>query len=314
MKPMKAEALVVEKLVKQFPVIGNPKLDGIRGIIRDGQVLSNSLKVFPNRFIQNWAGENADVLEGMDGELIVGDPTDPNVFSNTTGPIRAHSSEPDFTFYAFDLWNHPGGYRERYLELGNRLTGLTPTSYQRRICYVQSMECETLEEVYAYEEEQLLLGYEGIMLRGVHSKYKFGRATPTGGQLIKVKRFVDTEAEVIGFQELYSNQNEATKNEMGNTSRSSHKENKVPMNTLGALIVRGVFGDGTGYTVNIGTGFSAEQRQEIWNNRLPVTDKNGYTTPSKYLGEFAKFKYQEIGTKEAPRTPVFLGWRMKEDM
>ncbi len=336
MKPMKASPLDLNKIHLHLPteediaraeeekdnpnsefvlkrVYGSPKYDGIRGIIDKGQVLSNSLKVFPNKFIQAWAKENEEVLQGFDGELIVGEPNDPNVFNNTTGPIRAINSQPDFRFYVFDRWgDNDNNFLNRNENLIYSMMGLD--KLPPRVIIVHHVPLTTLEEIYAYEEEQLALGYEGIMLRNITTPYKFGRSYPTGGELVKVKRFVDTEAEVIGFQELCSNQNEATVNEMGNTARSSHKENKVPMDTLGALMIRGFFDDGTEYTVNIGTGFTAEQRQEIWDNRLPTTDKDGNTIRSKYLGEFAKFKYQDVGTQEAPRTPVFLGWRMKEDM
>ncbi len=298
---MKASPLDLNKIEQHFPVAGSPKLDGIRGIIHNGQVLSNSLKVFPNVFIQQWAKDNADKLQGLDGELIVGDPTDPNVFNNTTGPVRAIASKPDFRFHVFDRWNTgEDNFAKRHEDL---VWSLVQRDYAiPRVQIVHHTDLNNMDELLSYEQEQLLLGYEGIMLRNLTTPYKFGRSTASGGELVKVKRFVDTEAEVIGFQELYSNQNEATKNEMGNTARSSHKENKVPMDTLGALIVKGKFKNGFEYTVNIGTGFTAEQRQNFWNNR------------AKYLGEFVKFKYQEIGTQEAPRTPVFLGWRMKEDM
>ena len=49
----------------------SPKLDGIRAIIRDGVVMSRSLKPIPNKHVQRILG-NSPGIEGYDGELIVG--------------------------------------------------------------------------------------------------------------------------------------------------------------------------------------------------------------------------------------------------
>jgi DNA ligase-1 len=91
-------------------------------------------------------------------------------------------------------------------------------------------------------------------------------------------------------------------NNLGYSERTSHKENLVPMNTLGALTASGKFGDGAKYKIRIGTGFSSELRKEIWENR------------EKYLGKLVKFKYFPGGVKEAPRFPVFLGFREQFDI
>ena len=52
----------------------------------------------------------------------------------------------------------------------------------------------------------------------------------------------------------------------------------------------------------MGTGFTDEQRQEIWNNR------------NKYLGKLASVRYMSVGLKDKPRVPSFIGWRDKGDM
>jgi DNA ligase-1 len=92
------------------------------------------------------------------------------------------------------------------------------------------------------------------------------------------------------------NGNEATTNELGRTKRSSHAAGKTGRGDLGALIVN--FGD---VTFNIGTGFTDVERTDIWDNR------------DSFQGRLAKFKYFPVGVKEAPRHPVFLGWRDGSD-
>ena len=48
------------------------------------------------------------------------------------------------------------------------------------------------------------------MARHRHGLYKLGRSTFIEQGLIKLKRFEDGEAEIIGFKEKMLNQNEAT--------------------------------------------------------------------------------------------------------
>ena len=50
-------------------------------------------------------------------------------------------------------------------------------------------------------------GYEGLMLRAPDGPYKFGRSTVKENTLLKVKNFLDDEAEVIGFKEQTTNTN-----------------------------------------------------------------------------------------------------------
>ena len=68
-KPMLGIAVDTTKLV--FPIYASPKLDGIRVIIKDNQVLSRNGKTIPNIFVQSLLKS----YHGLDGELIVGHPT-----------------------------------------------------------------------------------------------------------------------------------------------------------------------------------------------------------------------------------------------
>jgi len=135
------------------------------------------------------------------------------------------------------------------------------------------------------------------MLRDPEALYKMGRATVTGGQLFKLKTFVDAEAEIIGYEEEMRNDNVAKKNEVGATKRSSHKENMVGKDRLGALVVR--MGE---IEFSIGSGFNASQRESMWAEK------------EELIGQLVKFKYFPTGSKDKPRFPVFLGIRHPEDL
>ena len=80
-KPMLAVEVDFNKL--RYPVYTQPKLDGIRVVFKDGVVYSRSLKAIPNKHVQALFRH----LQGVDGELIVGNPTAHDVFQKTTSGV-----------------------------------------------------------------------------------------------------------------------------------------------------------------------------------------------------------------------------------
>ena len=282
MKPMLACEVDLSKL--KFPVLASPKLDGVRALVRGGLVLSRSLKPIPNRHIQLMYGRPE--LEGLDGELILGDPTHPEAYRRTVSAIMSIEGEPDVDFHVFDRWDRDYPYNEVTLSYG-----LTIPVFYTRI--------STMEELEEYEVALLDKGYEGVILRDPQSPYKFGRSTAKEGYLLKLKRFADSEAEIIGFEELLHNQNEATINETGHTERSTKQDGLLPADTLGALIVRDI---NSGVEFKIGTGFTADERRKFWNLRATLR------------GTLVKYQYFPTGSKEKPRFPSFQGFRHHIDL
>jgi DNA ligase-1 len=303
-KPLLAEA--AEDLdALAYPLYASPKFDGIRCVIRDGVALSRSLKPIPNRFIQSILARHD--LNGLDGELMVN-----GNFQDVTSGIMSADGEPDFTFWVFDDCTNPDeGFVARDIRAMQRVVAFAGLDVGARIRYVDQRLVTSRTELDEFFQANLARGYEGVMVRSLSGRYKFGRSTLKEGILLKLKPFEDAEATVVGFEERMHNANEAKTNALGRTERSSHKENLVPMGTLGALVVKN---DKLwpGKTFNIGTGFTDEQRKEIWALRTGCTF-SGSPLPG-YLGRTVKFKYQAIGTKDVPRIPVFLGFRDARDM
>lgn len=286
-KPMLASDADLDKL--RFPLLASAKLDGVRAVVKDGVVLSRSLKPIPNEYVQN----RLKHLKHFDGELIVGDPRSKTCYRDTVSGVMSKEGMPDVYFYVFDHVEQPTvKYTERkkaiYVE--NSPMNIVRVHDQHLItCLKTLLECE---------QRMLDQGYEGLILRDPDGHYKYGRSTAKEGLLLKLKRFVDAEFKVIGFEERMENQNEAKTNELGRTARSSHKANKVGRGDLGALVLE----HPEGFTFNVGTGFTDADRAMVWEAR------------DKFLGRLAKVKYFAIGMKDAPRHPVFLGWRDERDM
>lgn len=268
------------------------KLDGFRAIIRDGVVMSRSLKPLANEYTQHLFGRPE--YEYLDGELIVGSPTGDQVLHNTSSALRSKKGEPDVTFHIFDHVSNPNEeYCRRYVRLSEyaKLPGIKVVTQHGLM---------SVADVADLEEMYLGLGYEGVMLRafqGPQSWYKYGRSTALEGTLLKCKRFTDDEAEIVGYYEEMANNNEATTDALGRTVRSSHADNKVGKGRLGGLTCRKA-----GVEFNIGTGFTAKQREDLWAIRE--------TLP----GQFAKYKFFAYGIKDKPKLNVFLALRDRIDM
>lgn len=279
----------------RFPLLAMPKIDGIRCVMMTGQALSNSLKPLPNRHLQALAADPA--LHGLDGELTVGHPSAPDVYRATNSAVMSQDGEPRLTYRVFDLFDHPGGYAERLQALQARVATL-PYALRSWIEVVpaklisEPQELDDFEGVWVGE-----LGYEGVMIRCPDGAYKHGRSTAKQGWLLKLKRFVDDEAVIIGTTEQMHNQNAAQRNELGLAKRSSAKAGLVPAGVLGNLVARW-----RGVEFEIGTGFTAEERAQLWQQRAAL------------VGQLVKFKHFPVGMKDKPRHPTYLGLRSPLDM
>ncbi len=290
-KPMLAKEYDPAK--QQYPVYASPKIDGIRAAVVGGKLLSRSLKPIPNKYVSGLLSSMK--LDGIDGELVAGSPTAANAMQEATSFFMSHDKIQPFTWYVFDKHNSEMGFDLRYKELVKHVA-LMP--YANIKVLPQTLIYDEAE-LAEYEGEQVALGYEGVILRAPAGLYKYGRSTVNEGGMLKVKRFTDSEAVVLDFEEQMHNANEATTNELGRTKRSSHKENKHGKGTLGALVVRDIV---TGIQFNIGTGLNDGVREHIWANR------------DSHEGRIVKYKSFLIGVKDAPRHPVFLGFRDARDM
>lgn len=288
-KPMLAVAAKEADL--RFPLIASPKLDGVRCLIIDGKPVSRTLKPIPNDHVFTTLAGPA--LSGVDGELIVGDPTAPDCYRKTVSAVMSTDGEPDFAFYVFDRHDSPTAYT-------HRLSLLESLSHPN-VVVLQQQVILTLEHLLVYETHALDQGYEGLILRKPTSPYKKGRSTLNEGFMLKLKRFEDSEAEVLEVVEAMENCNVAITNALGHTERSSHKENLKPKGTMGALRVRDIH---HGWEFNIGTGFDEDEAAIWWRWHLE----------GRACGKLVKYQYFAVGMKDLPRFPSYKGLRAKEDM
>jgi len=284
-----AKNVIMDKII--FPVMATPKIDGIRCLVVKGQALTRSFKPIPNNHIRT--SIEAVCPDGFDGEIVCG-----KTFQDVQSMVMSEDGEPEFQYLVFDSVRDINlTYAERQIHLAEDF------SHSDIIKIAKPLYAETannLEQLNKIMDRHLEQGHEGTMIRSPSSPYKCGRATLKEGYLTAIKPFVDGEATVIGFEERMHNTNAPTLDAFGRTERSTHKDNMVPMDTLGAFICR----DDAGNVFNLGTGkgLTDELRKEIWDNM------------GKYIGRNVHYRYQKHGSLDKPRIPIWHGFRDPKDM
>jgi DNA ligase-1 len=278
----------------KFPVLATPKLDGIRCLKINGKALSRTFKPIANPFVREWI--EANVPDGCDGELTVKG----RAFHETSGDIARTDGEPDFVYSVFDYVKDgiDKPYSERIADLRAMCVALDDLhGGESRVVAVMPSTINCVQDLMVYETGAVAEGYEGVMIRTPDSPYKCGRSTAQQGWLLKIKRFEDAEATVIGFVEGYTNNNPAETDAFGRTKRSLSKAGKVGNGTLGAFVV--LDDEGREFRVS---GFNRAFATEVWQNQ------------EAYVGRIVKYKHQPSGAFGLPRFPKFVGIREQWDM
>jgi DNA ligase-1 len=205
------------------------KLDGVRARWHQGQLLSRSQKPFP--VPEDIVRELEDYLGSMeaDGEILC--PAEG--FQRGVSLVRNSKTTAEewrrlLEFRVFDVVAE-GDYYSRMVDpfLGARYwpDWLTAGTWLADI--------EREEDIFLWLEKVTAKGGEGLILRDHNAPYTFGRKA---GSLLKVKKFIDTEAQVVGHQ----------------PGEGKHE------GRLGALVC--LLEGEDGITFKIGTGFTDEVR------------------------------------------------------
>ena len=301
MEPLLAPNKSIDVKTLKYPLLLSPKIDGVRAwnprpVRRELGLCSRRLMAFPNASVN--AKFDIPALQGADGEFTLGDMTASDLCRKTGGFLQALDREAsDLSWNLFDSIRFPDlAFKERLLDLAGIVKKL-PKAVAKDVRLVDQHPITSLEELLHWEEVFLDMGFEGVMLRDPDAKYKFARATPNEGIIYKLKRFVDAEAEVLGWYEQKHNENAAETDARGFAKRSTHKAGKVLNGTLGGLECRFVNGPLKGVEFRVGGGFTAALRDEYWAARDTLA------------GKITTVKFFAHGVKDKPRHTQFNCFR-----
>lgn len=254
------------------PWIVQPKLDGERcrafvdeaGGIKLLSSEENEITGVPHirRELENlYKGSNCEIE--LDGELYVHGMPFNEIHSRVSREEKnLHTDYQSIEYHIFDIVS-----TERQAHRSARVSGL-PTD--RHICLVPSTVVYLKDELYAKYERLIEAGYEGFIIRNKSAPYLRKRST----YMMKFKPKAEDWYQIVGSEEEVS----------------IHGEKK---GRLGALLLHNPDPYTPGF-FKVGTGFTAQQREELWKQR------------EKIMGLVAVVKYQHKSEKGVPRFPVFV--------
>jgi len=312
-KPMLAEDAILDQV--RFPCWVQPKIDGVRALNLTGRLTGRSLDEFKGFGISDYFSKSEFI--GLDGEMTLG--SKPNctnrLCSATTGAMGRFKDVvemADIHWWVFDLVYHRTSalpYVERYELLKMRLLSLDHERLHL-VPYIQVHSPEVLRQQIAEYAEA---GYEGTIIRNPSAVFKEGRATKKGQELWRVKPWADAEILVTGITEGEKNGNEAKRNTLGRTERSSAKAGMIPNGQVGSI-------QGT----MLADFFDPITDKLLFAKGLPVTVGSGemsvpeatyyFENPHEIVGHVVKFKHMTHGVKDQPRFPTYISHRLREDI
>ena len=264
---MKCVPFEEKRLAKWHPpYIVQPKYDGVRcrAIRTDtGYILLSSEEniIFSVPHINEMLSHIANLPPELDGELYCHGKSFESIVSITSRTQNLHPDHRDIQYHVFDIVNSDPQYK-RTLEL-ERLRGLSDSLIVTPFYLTSS-----LEELLGVYDKIIENGYEGIIVRYASNHYERKRST----WVMKFKPKKEDNYTIVGVQEEIDKEG-------------------LPKGSLGAITCL----SGDGNLFNVGTGFSAEQRQIFWEMREVLP------------GKVCKVKYQHITSgKQVPRFPVFV--------
>lgn len=269
--PMLAATLKPSEIHRlRFPLLGAPKLDGIRGLTLNGKALTRRLQPIQNAIVRAFLQSRPE-YDGLDGELMIHGET----LHGITSVMNSRSAKPPAAWYFAPFDAIPVSASEPYAErLARATAAIARAPRSPHVALVPQVEISSATELLQFEAKALELGFEGVVLRRPDGSYKCGRCTDT--TLIKLKRFSDAEAVIIGFEE-----------ERGGIGQQ-----------IGTLVVRDLK---TRVVFRVGTG-SERRAIEFWGQRDAL------------VGQVVKYKFFEHGTVHKPRDPIFLALRDRSDL
>lgn len=195
-KPMLAHVYEDYKDKLKFPVVVQPKLDGMRciAVIQDGQckLFSRTQKAINTvpHIVKELEHMYKDESITLDGELYVHAGDNFNELMSILKRDELHPDHEKIQYWVYDIPSSQDVF-------ANRNDFLPFTVQTSPIVPVFSHIAEDEQDVDDILNDFITSGYEGVMIRIPDSKYENKRSK----SLLKYKKFQDAEFKVIGVEE-----------------------------------------------------------------------------------------------------------------
>lgn len=287
----------IEDIIPHLPMYASVKMDGIRCLIINGDLISRSGKPLPNQLLRDesrikklmvWCEKTGHVVDGeiwspgMRFEEIT------SIVMTKINPIDPE--EHDLTLWAFDCLTYEEWQSQSSIQFEFRPIRLPEDTQRVKQHLIE--DADQLQKLYNYF---IGMDDEGLIVRDCTGYYKWGRCTTKEANIFKLKEVDDIDAVVIGYGPLETMVEGAERetNEFGRLKTVHRQELKQDTEALGYLLVR----DEKGREFRVGSGFKMHERLRYWKERTTLT------------GQWIKIKSTAHGVKDLPRQPIFKGFR-----
>ena len=273
LKPMLAQSY--EKHAKKlvYPCYAQPKLDGIRCLARR---IGNTVTLYSRK------GKILDLVPHINEALLAvlndGQCADGELYTHgwdfqkiVSAIKKTNENTPGIQYHIYDLPDMQDRSKT-FVDRFNSFARGRISAAADCLVSVETPLIRTEEALMSYEDQCHNDGYEGVMARNIQSQYLFGYRSK---DLLKVKRFLDDEYEIVDFTHGTSIELECI------------------------VFVCKTKDDQTFSVRPVGT---HEERKAMY--------KNG----ASYIGKMLTVKYQELSNDGVPRFPVGLHIREDWDM
>jgi DNA ligase-1 len=294
-KPMLFPNEAIEPTAINRPFLASTKLDGIRAIFIDGQMMSRSFKPIQNiqlhkkfEALKVYSKEHNVII---DGEIYGHGMSFQEVTHFVMTKDTKNEKIPDaLTFNCFDWIIDPKiGARDRYYQsLEAQVDNKLPMTIVEQ-CVVSSPS-----DVSRMFEKVLDQGYEGLILKQPDSAYKMGRVNFNDGVGYKFKPYQTFDAVVVDIEQGTKVREGSTRmmDAFGYSVTSGKKADRVPVDKACAFVVMY-----NNHEMKVSLAMTDEEKAFVWQNK------------DKYVGKKIEYKGMLVGSKDVPRHPVFVRYR-----
>lgn len=293
-KPMLAPNEKIDLSTIQYPILASYKLDGIRCIFKDGEMLSRSLKPIRNKKLQErfqFLKDLSKTIGILDGEIYSSELTFQEIQHFVMKEDIGDEILPEhLMFYCFDWYDV-----KTQSKFSDRVLSYKLLLLNKEYVYpVKQTEVTCEGHVNMFFKEALKYDFEGLILKDPNGRYKFGRGTVREGLIYKVKPFKTYDLPIIEVYERVENTSESKINELGNKQKARCQADMIPTGIAGGFVV-----EYNGFKMKVTATGDEAFRRKIWENR------------ESHVGDMIEFKAMEVGSKDVLRHPVFI--RFRED-
>jgi DNA ligase-1 len=297
------EAVGYEIVTK--PMMASYKLDGMRCIFKNGEMLSRQFKPILNKQLNERFEPlkklSLEYHEIYDGELYSHEIDFQGIMHYCRTEDLGDEPLPEsINFYCFDCLsgelfelakNESARCRYELIEEMKEMDIPHFVALEQRIV-------STPEETKKMFEEAISKGFEGLILKNPMSTYKFGRISVPSGDGYKFKPYQTFDGRIVGVEQATEVDPtvERKVGELGYHKTSRKKGDRIPIEKASAFRVR--YED---REVKVSLAMTDEEKEKIWR------EKDSYT------GKYIEYKGMLVGAKDLPRHPVFIRFREDKD-